>query len=316
VRFAALLTVFLAAAPICSAQTPKLLQITSPANGAVVSPGQTVKVTVTSPANAQFEMVGLVSPIGGMSGLANAVPAELSLRVPADIACGKYPVTVDGQTVAGQSISEYIEVDVERPDMPTRLSFLNNYPQLEFTGLGDPFHMNVLATFSDGRTLEVTASSHVTYSSSNRNVATFDRQGFITPVGIGSAVVSAIYADGDRNVRVAIPVSVPKVDMTVSPRSLTFGEQAISMASAPEPLTVTNTSAGPITITVASEGLLDFAETNSCFASKPLAPGDSCTILVSFKPSAAGRRAAKLKIYNNETVSSEVIELSGTGVRR
>jgi hypothetical protein len=315
-RFAALVIAALAIAPICSAQTPKLLQITSPANGAVVNPGQILKVTVTSPANVQFEMMGLISPIDGISGFATSVPAELSLQVPPDIACGKYPVTVDGRTISGQSTSEFIEVDVERPDTPIQLSFLNDYRQLEFTALGDSFHMNVLATFSDGRILEVTESSHVTYSSSNRNVATFDRLGFITPVGIGSALVSAVYTNGDRNVRVAIPVSVPKVDLNVSSHSVTFGEQAISTTSTPEPLTLTNTSPWPITVTVASSGLLDFVETNNCFESTRLAVGDSCTILVSFKPTEAGHRMAGLKLYNSAKGSIDVISLSGTGIRR
>lgn len=58
------------------------LQITSPAGGAVVNPGQAMKVTGTSPANVPFEIVGLTSPIDGMSGFPMAVPAEFSLRVP------------------------------------------------------------------------------------------------------------------------------------------------------------------------------------------------------------------------------------------
>jgi hypothetical protein len=43
-KLAALVTAALATAPICAAQTPKLLQITSPANGALVSPGQVLTV--------------------------------------------------------------------------------------------------------------------------------------------------------------------------------------------------------------------------------------------------------------------------------
>jgi hypothetical protein len=72
----------------------------------------------------------------------------------------------------------------------------------------EPFHMVLLATFSDGRILEVTQSSRVTYRSSNRRVALFDGDGAITPVGIGSASVTATYTNGARNVRITIPVSV------------------------------------------------------------------------------------------------------------
>jgi Big-like domain-containing protein len=244
------------------------------------------------------------------------VPAELSLRVPPDIACGKYLVHIDGRTISGQSISEHIELDVERPDTPIQLSFLNDYRQLEFVALGEPFHMNVLATFSDGRILDVTESSRVTYHSSNTNVATVDGYGAITPVGIGRAPVSAIYANGDRDVRVAIPVNVPGLTLTVSSHSLTFHEQAISTTSTPERLTLTNTSTGPITVVEISAGGEDFVKTDNCFTSIPLPVGASCMILVSFKPTQAGHSIGVLKIYNSFSSDDDVISLSGTGVRR
>ncbi len=208
-RLATLVTAVLAIAPICAAQSPKLLQITSPANGAIVSPGETVKVTVASPANVGFDMVALMSPIErAISGVATSVPAELSLRIPPDISCGKYPLYVSGRTISGQSISEQIELNVERPDLPVRLSVLNDYGQLEFVPGEEPFHMNLLATFSDGRILEVTESARVIYRSSNARVARVDRDFAITPVGIGSASVTATYSIGNRNVRIAIPVNV------------------------------------------------------------------------------------------------------------
>src|ERR1044072_10031805 len=92
--------------------------------------------------------------------------------------------------------------------MPIRLSFLNDYGQLELAPGEEPFHMNVLATFSDGSILEVTESSRVTYRSSNPRVARFDREGAITPVRIGTATVTATYTNGNRSVRIAIPVTV------------------------------------------------------------------------------------------------------------
>ena len=154
-------------------------------------------------------MVALLSPLEDLiSGVATSVPAGLSLRVPPDINCGKYLVFVDGRTISGQSISEHIELDVERPDMPIQLSLLNDYQQLGMMARDEPFHMNLLATFSDGRILEVTESSRVTYRSSNTRVALVDRDAAITPVGIGSASVTATYKNGDRNILIAIPVNV------------------------------------------------------------------------------------------------------------
>jgi hypothetical protein len=81
--FATIVTAAIAIAPIC-AQSPKLLQITSPASGVNVRPGETVKVTVASPANVRFESVALGSPnVNEMiSGVASSVPAEFSLQGP------------------------------------------------------------------------------------------------------------------------------------------------------------------------------------------------------------------------------------------
>lgn len=206
-RLAALVAAFFAAAPICGAQTPTLLQITSPATGVVVFPGQTLKVTVASPAKAQFEAVGLLSPVAEVPLTASSVPAEFLLRVPPDVATGKYRVYVEGRTKSGQSASASIDINVERPDLPVKLAFLNDWTQLDLT-TSEEWHLNVLATFADGQALEVTESASLTFRSSNPKVATVDRIGEITAVGVGSAVVSAIYTSGGRSARVAVSVTV------------------------------------------------------------------------------------------------------------
>jgi hypothetical protein len=206
-RFATIVTAALAIARPCAAQSPKLLQISSPVNGAIVNPGQIVKVMVTSPANGRFEAVAAMSR-GGISSDATSVPAELSVQIPRDSDCGKYLVSVVGRTVSSQPASAYLELDVERPDMPTQLSFLNDWRQLELR-VGEDFHLNVLATFSDGSILEVTDSSHVTYRSSNTRVATVDRNGEIMSKGAGHAAVTATYTQGNRNVRIAVQIDVP-----------------------------------------------------------------------------------------------------------
>jgi hypothetical protein len=72
-------------------QPPALLAISSPSAGAIVRPGQTLSVTVTSPANAQFEFVSVLG--GGQIAKSNRVtslPAQLSLAIP-----GGYLVRTD-----------------------------------------------------------------------------------------------------------------------------------------------------------------------------------------------------------------------------
>src|SRR5207244_4151212 len=61
-------------------QPPALLAISSPSDGAIARPGQALSVTVTSPANAQFEGVAVVGegPIGETD-LVTSLPAQFSL---------------------------------------------------------------------------------------------------------------------------------------------------------------------------------------------------------------------------------------------
>jgi hypothetical protein len=107
-----------------SAQSPALLAITSPASGTVISPGQTVTVTVTSPANAVFDIIGLIGTgeIGVVNAMATAVPAQFSVAIPADMMCRTHTLTAIAVTTSGQDASAGIDIDVERPDMPWSIS--------------------------------------------------------------------------------------------------------------------------------------------------------------------------------------------------
>jgi hypothetical protein len=57
----------------------------------------------------------------------------------------------------------------------------------------------------------------------------------------------------------------------------------------------------------------DFAQTSTCGAS--LAALNSCTISVTFKPTAAGRRDGSLLLHNDATNSPQVVDLTGNGFR-
>ena len=105
------------------AQSPDVLQVTSPADGAVVSPGDTLTVTVTSPANASFD-IGLVGggAIGIVDALATSAPAQFSVPIPADMASRTYILTTSGTTTSGQDASAQVTIDVEKPDLPWSLA--------------------------------------------------------------------------------------------------------------------------------------------------------------------------------------------------
>ncbi|WP_344504603.1 choice-of-anchor D domain-containing protein [Dactylosporangium maewongense] len=98
-------------------------------------------------------------------------------------------------------------------------------------------------------------------------------------------------------------------NITVSPNALGFGSVATGGASAAQAVTVTNsgTASAPVG-TIAVSG--DFTQTNTCGTS--IAAGSSCTVSVTFRPSAAGTRTGNLSVTAAGVTST--VPLSGTGV--
>jgi hypothetical protein len=75
---------------------------------------------------------------------------------------------------------------------------------------------------------------------------------------------------------------------------------------------VTITNSGNAALTVSSVAVTgDFAQTNTCNAS--VAAGGTCTIMVTFTPTAAGTRTGTLSITDNATGSPQSVTLTGTG---
>src|SRR5216117_3543886 len=88
----------------------------------------------------------------------------------------------------------------------------------------------------------------------------------------------------------------PPVDLT--PNTLNLGSQIVGATSGASAVTVTNHLTTPLTIfSVTTSG--DFAQTNNCGST--LAPGHTCTVKVTFTPSAVGTRTGQLILADNAT---------------
>jgi hypothetical protein len=96
---------------------------------------------------------------------------------------------------------------------------------------------------------------------------------------------------------------------SVSPVSILFvGTQALGTTSSPQPVTLTNHGATPLSIsTIATTG--DFGQTNNCGTSLPA--GGNCTINVTFTPSASGPRSGSLIVQDDAFVSQQSVSLEG-----
>jgi hypothetical protein len=101
--------------------------------------------------------------------------------------------------------------------------------------------------------------------------------------------------------------------VTLAPTSLSFSNQAVGTVSGPQSITITNTGTATLTITsISASG--DFLQTNTCGTlNNLLNPGQSCTVSVTFAPTASGARSGSLSVSDNATGSPQTAVLSGTG---
>jgi F5/8 type C domain/Abnormal spindle-like microcephaly-assoc'd, ASPM-SPD-2-Hydin/Right handed beta helix region len=98
--------------------------------------------------------------------------------------------------------------------------------------------------------------------------------------------------------------------LSASPTSVAFGSEAVGSTATAQKVTVTNTGSAAATISSVTAGA-PFAQTSTCGTS--LAAGGSCTVSVTFTPTAAGGASANLTVASNATNPSLTVPLTGTG---
>ncbi len=124
-----------------------------------------------------------------------------------------------------------------------------------------------------------------------------------------------IVADGtDSRTGLSGPYLLQGTVITLSPRSLAFGNQRINTTSAAKSVIVTNT--GPKAAAITSIALTgpatgQFASTNNC--GRSLAGRATCVIKVTFKPTAKGAKSAFLNV-NGGGGGLRTVTLTGMGI--
>jgi uncharacterized repeat protein (TIGR01451 family) len=105
--------------------------------------------------------------------------------------------------------------------------------------------------------------------------------------------------------------------VSVTPASLTFAAQALNTTSPPQTVTVANTGNVPVGLTAlgitAPFAIVSGTGAGTCTPQTNLAVEASCTINVTFTPTADGAATGALSVSDNATGSPQMVALSGTG---
>jgi HYDIN/CFA65/VesB family protein len=125
-------------------------------------------------------------------------------------------------------------------------------------------------------------------------------------------------AAGRSNVALS-GTALPASESSLSPDVVDFGSVQIGSASGTATVTLTNSGTGSLSfwrfgIATSSVNPADFSVVagGTCDVSQPLASGESCTVLVRFKPTAAGPRTGLLSFWDNTLADRHDAALTGT----
>ena len=99
------------------------------------------------------------------------------------------------------------------------------------------------------------------------------------------------------------------------PNALTFGPQTLTTTSGPMTVVITSVGTASVTtglVSVGGANAGEFTAAGNC-ASMVLAPGASCTLSVTFQPTALGARSATVTVNSDASNNPLIINVSGTG---
>ena len=245
-----------------------------------------------------------VNAASGARNLQVMVPAVSSVGSLGSITVGGTPVSYTLQTIKGISYGAFLT---------TGGSYQATYVSYSLSG-------TITGAGGNGATVNLTGAASGSTTANSSGAYSFSGVGngtyTITPSNPGYS-----FSPTSRNVTVSggnvtvgsfSSTAVPVVSL--DPASLSFGNQTINTSSAPQTVTLSNVGTGTLTIvsiSVSGANSGDFTRTTTCGTS--LAAGTSCSVGVTFKPTAASNRSATLSVSDNASGSPQGVALTGTG---
>lgn len=228
----------------------------------------------------------------GGSGSGGAAPAPSAAISPASLS---FPSTAIGVTSAALNVTV-----ANTGAAPLNLSSLALTNSADFVIAG--------GTCAAGGSVAAGQSCTVSVAFRPSAGATGSRSGTLTIAHDAAGSPGTVALAGSAS---AAPA--PVASMTAA---LNFGSVNVGSTGSPQSATLSNTGPAPLSLgTVSTGGSSDFTVTGgTCASGASVAPGASCTVSVSFSPTAAGARSGTLTVTHNAAGGQSTTSLGGTGV--
>jgi 6-phosphogluconolactonase (cycloisomerase 2 family) len=140
---------------------------------------------------------------------------------------------------------------------------------------------------------------------------------FFTPTELGAVDGSVIFEDASSQQYVTLTgkgSGTADSPITLTPATLTFGNQSVGTTSADQGVVIKNTGATSLRLTIAASGSYLKSNPGSGACSSSLAAGASCTIDVQFSPAVLGAIDGGVSVSYSGTNSPQIVGLTGTGI--
>lgn len=289
-------------------QTAPTVTLTTPANGA--------SYVQNAALNASYTCTDALS---GIIGCLGTVPSGSGFSTNT---LGANSFTVQAADVAGNSASRTVSYTITAPSpftvSPAALAFgsrlLNTSTALVVTVRNNTAGSLALTsptlsgTNPNQFTLARTCGTSLAANASCTVTATF------RPTSAGAKTAAFAMRIGTTTQSVALSGTGVAVNFTVAPSSIAFGNLARGSTSTKRTITVSNTTALPITLATLSLGGTNanqFVLTRNCGAT--LAANASCTVDVQFKPTTTGSKRATVTVTPSGA-TAKTVALTGTGL--
>jgi hypothetical protein len=141
--------------------------------------------------------------------------------------------------------------------------------------------------------------------------------GYATSTNFPTTNPLQVSAGGDGDAFVAKIGAADSPGIAFGPGALTFPNQIVETPSPSQSVTVTAAGSQPLILTgstISGDFALATTDTSCPYSGGTVAAGDTCTIDVTFTPTATGTRTGSVTISDNASGSPQRVSLTGTGV--